>query len=126
MESPLSRAGLIEALRASTVLHELLASKKPGKAYAESLYFAGLNAESLKELDPLNLNETYYEACIHQLPNSPTARNCYLRLEGAILSDYSGFDSVPMPQSARDHLAELRKLSVPSEGFWMEWGKGHD
>jgi len=113
MESPLSRSGLIESLRASSILHELLAQKKPGKAYAEALYYAGLNAESLKDLDPFLLNEAYFEACVKHFPHSEIAKNCYLRLEGAQIADYSAFDGMPMPQTVRENLASLRKLVEP-------------
>lgn len=126
MESPLSRAGLIESLRASSLLHEMLTQKKPGKAYAETLYYTGLNAETLKDLDPLLLNQAYYEACIRHLPHSETAKNCYLRLEGAQIGEYSAFDSMPMPLKVRENLSALRKLAEPAEGSWMEWGKIHD
>jgi len=125
VESPLSRSGLIEALRASSVLHELLAQKKPGRAYAEALYYAGLNAEALRDLDPFPLNEAYFEACIRQLPHSDTAKNCYLRLEGAQIADYDAFEAMPMPQKVHDNLSALRKLAEPSEGSWMDWGT-HD
>lgn len=126
LESPLAKAGMIESLRASTILHELLAAKKPGKAYAETLYYAGLNAESLRELDPFLLNEVYYESCIRQLPHSEISKNCYLRLEGAQVADYSGFDSQPMPERVRENLANLRKLAEPTQGSWKEWGRGHE
>ncbi|MGZ3722531.1 MAG: hypothetical protein ACXVA9_06355 [Bdellovibrionales bacterium] len=126
MESPLSRAGLIESLRASAVLHDLLSENKRNKAYAETLYYAGLNAEALKDLDSFLLNEVYFEACIRSHPHSEIAKNCYLRLEGAQIADYSAFDSMPMPPKVRESLTALRKLAQPNEGSWMEWGKNND
>jgi hypothetical protein len=124
MESPLARAGLIESLRASGLLHELLAQKKPGKAYAEALYFAGLNAEALKDLDPFLLNEAYFEACVKHLPHSDIAKDCYLRLEGEQIADYGPFENTPMPQKVRNKLTDLRKLAEPVEGSWLDWDHG--
>jgi hypothetical protein len=126
MESPLSRPGLIESLRASSLLHELLAQQKPGKLYAETLYYAGLNAEALKELDPFLSNEAYFEACVHHFPHSETAKNCYLRLEAARTAGYSAFESTALPPNVREDLSTLRKLAQPIEGSWLEWGKGND
>lgn len=122
MESPLARAGLIEYLRASALLHQLLSDRKAGKTYAETLYYAGLTSEALKDLDASDLSESYYEACIRHLPQSETARNCYLRLEGLSIANYSQFDSAPMPADMRQHLDELKKLAEPKENTWREWG----
>ena len=120
LESPLSKAGLIESLRASAIFHDLLAQKKTGKVYAETLYSAGLNAESLRELDPFVLSEVYYESCIRQSPHSGVAKNCYLRLEGSQIAAYGGFDALPIPQRVRENLSNLRKLAEPTQGSWKE------
>lgn len=123
MESPLSRAGLVEQLRASALLHELLAQHKSGKTYAETLYYAGLTSEALKDLDLFSLSENYYESCIRQLPRSETARNCYLRLEGLTLANYSHFEAVPLPSGVRQHLDELKKMAESQENSWSNSGQ---
>ncbi len=122
-ETPLSRAGLIEFLRASARLHELLAEKKTGKVYAETLYQAGLTSEALRELDLYSLSEYYYESCIRSLPQSETARTCYVRLENEMMASYSSFDSGPLPASMRDRLENLKKLAESQDGGWTNWGK---
>jgi hypothetical protein len=118
VSTPLSRAGLIEALRSSAAFHELLQQKKPGKQYAEVLYLTGLASEGLKDLDPFLLNETYYEACIQHFPHSEIAKTCYIRLEGAELGDYAALDGVVMPAALRDRLAQLKKLAEISDNGW--------
>lgn len=125
MESPLARAGLIEDLRASALIHELLINRKSGNTYAETLYYAGLTAETLKELDVYNAAEYYYESCIRHLPRSPTAANCYLRLEGITMANLSQFDSAPIPANVRQRLDELKKLAEPKEKSWKDWGRDH-
>lgn len=122
MESPLARSGLIESLRASAILHGLLAQKRPGKVYAETLYYAGLNAEALRDLNPFLVHEDYFEACVRHYPHTETAKNCYLRLEGAQIADYGAFGSMPMPEKVKNDLSSLRKLAEPTEGHWLEWG----
>jgi hypothetical protein len=126
MESPLARAGLIEQLRASALLHDLLAHRKPGVAYAETLYYAALTSEALRELDVYSAPENYYESCIRHLPRSKVAANCYLRLEGITMANYSQYDSSPLPADIRQHLDELKKLAVPQERSWKDWGHDHD
>ena len=126
MESPVSRSGLVESLRASSVLHDLLVQKKPGRAYAETLYYAGLNSESLKDLDPFLQNQVYFEACVKHFPHTETAKNCYLRLEGAQTAEYGAFESMPLPLKVRESLSALRKIAQPNEGSWLEWGKDND
>jgi len=120
VEMPLSRAGLIEFLRASVILHDLLDLKKPGKSYAEILYSAGLASEALKELDLYNLSGFYYESCIRQSPHTLTSRNCYVRLETVELSNYAGFDSVGLPVRVRDHLEQLKQLALPNGKKWVD------
>ncbi len=120
MESPMSRAGLIEYLQASAVLHDLLSDKKPGKDYAEALYYGGVASEALRELDLLDTSERYFEACIRHLPNSPQARNCYIRLEAMQIASYSETESGRLPQTVRDNLNALKILAESKGKSWLE------
>ncbi len=119
-ESPMSRAGLIEYLQASGVLHDLLNDKKPGKDYAETLYYAGIASESLRELDLLDTSERYFETCIRHLPHSPQARNCYIRLESAQIAGYSESESGRLPPSVRANLDALKKLAETKGQPWLD------
>ncbi len=125
MESPLTRSGLVEQLRASAILHDLLKARKSGKAYAETLYYAGLTSEALKDLDVFNLSDNYYENCVRHLPRTETARNCYLRLESIIIANYSHFDSTPLPSDVRERLDRLKKLAETKDSSWSDWGERH-
>lgn len=120
METPLSRAGIIEFLRASAIMHDLLDQSKPGKLYAETLYSAGLASEALRDLDLYALSGFYYESCIRQAPHTTTSRNCFVRLETVELVNYSAFDSMPIPAHVRQRLEELKSLAQPSGKAWTE------
>lgn len=119
-ESPMSRAGLIEYLQASGVLHDLLNDKKPGKEYAEALYYAGISSEALRELDLLDTSERYFEACIRHLPHSPQARNCYIRLESSQIAGYAESESGRLPPAVREHLDALKKLAETKGQPWLD------
>jgi len=112
-ETPLSKSGLVETLRASAMLHQILDVKAPGSSYAEILYYAGLTSESLRELDPYSVSPYYYERCVRQAPRTEMAKNCYLRLEALEFADHSQFDAMPLAPSVRRRLEELRQLAIP-------------
>ncbi len=119
MESPLSRAGLIENLRASAMANELLSQARPEKEMAEIYYYAGLASEALDDLDLTDSSERHYERCIRVFPHSVTARNCYLRLEGHQLASYSAAE-IPVPQAVRDNLEALKKLAIEKGASWLD------
>lgn len=121
-ESMNSRAGLVEFLRASSLLHEILSDKKNYSVYGDALYTAGLAAESLRQINLWTLHEAYYESCIRFSPYTNLAKRCYLRLEALQLSAYSAYDGASVPSHVRDHLLELRALAEKSTGDFMDWG----
>lgn len=120
VELPMSRAGLIEFLRASVLLHDLLDKKTGDKSYAEILYSAGLASEALKELDLYSLSGFYFENCIRKAPHTMTSRSCYVRLETVELSNYAAFDGVGVPSHVRERLDQLRSLALPIGKSWVE------
>jgi hypothetical protein len=117
-----SRAGLVEFLRASSLLHDILSDRENIKVYGEALYTAGLVAESLRQINLWTLHEAYYESCIRYSPYTNLAKRCYLRLEALQLSSYSTYDGSEVPRHVRDHLLELRALAEKSTGDFMDWG----
>lgn len=117
-----SRAGLVEFLRASSLLHDILSDRANAKVYGEALYSAGLVAESLRQINLWTLHEAYYESCIRYSPYTNLAKRCYLRLEALQLSAYSAYDGAEIPAHIKDHLLELRALAEKSTGDFMDWG----
>ncbi len=116
------RAGLVENLRASVLLHEILSVGADDLASKQALYYAGLTSEALKDLTFDSMHESYYESCIRQMPYTDMARKCYVRLEGSVLTSYASDNSVMVPQHVREKLAELRYLAEQSEGLFIKWG----
>jgi hypothetical protein len=120
METPLARAGLIETLRASSILQDLLDKNQKGKDYAETLYYAGLASESLHDLDLLDLSDRYFESCIRTQPHSSIARNCYIRLESTQIGRFSGSETGRLPVSLQENLETLKKLAETPGQKWNE------
>lgn len=109
----LSDAGLVYHLRASMFLHDLLKNKKSDNAYAEALYYSGMAAEGLQDINLWTYDEAYYEACIRFRPHTEIATKCYLRFEalqlfvGKILSD----ENMTLSEDAKKRLDELKSLA---------------
>jgi len=117
-----NRAGLVDFLRASTLLHDLFSANDAASVYGEALYYAGLAAESLREINLWTLHEAYYEACIRHQPYTDLAKKCYLRFEALQLSAYAAYDGSFVPAGVRDHLSELKSLAEKQEGDFLDWG----
>lgn len=115
------QAGLVENLRASALLHEILSAGAQDLTSKQALYYAGLTSEALKDITYDSMYESYYESCIRQMPYTELAKKCYIRLEGSILTSYSYDDAVLVPISVRERLAELRALAEQSEGLFIKW-----
>lgn len=104
------RAGDVEYLRATALLHEGMKLVKSPKDQARALYLLGRSYEVLDELGSWNLHETYYEACLHKEPKSPMAKRCYSRLEASLYMGYSGSSGTNLPIEERERLKRLKAL----------------
>ena len=122
MSSPYSKAGLVEYLRASTLIHEILSDNSNAKLFGQGLYNAGLAAESLKNLNMWTLHETYYESCIRHSPFSTLAKKCYLRLEGVMRDTYAPYEGAPLPDYVSKRLFNLRALVQKDNTDISDWG----
>ena len=80
---PHNSAALIQYLRASGMTHELLENTRSSK-YGETLLYAGIVADSLRDLNMGYLDQYYYESCILNQPHSELAERCYSRLEASV------------------------------------------
>lgn len=103
------QSGLVEYLRASTLLHEATQQTKIPKKLAELYLLLGRTYDVLVDLGVWDLPEIYYLGCIQTLPNSPTAEVCYRYLERAVVAGYSGSAGIMVPADERERLKELRK-----------------
>jgi soluble cytochrome b562 len=106
------QAGLILYLRASAILHELMEVSKDKSNYGLVLYYAGISAEALKNIDVWKLGEHYFEVCIESSPYSIVAQNCYQQLENLTLSSYPNMKLIPdLEKRLQKRLAKFRDLS---------------
>lgn len=119
--SPLGQAGLVQFLRASSILHELLGQSPEQGQYGEMLYYSGLAAESLRDMNLWTLQDAYYESCIRHSPKTQIAKKCYLRLEAIQFSAYVTDDGAYLPREVRDRLIELKNLSQDTQEKLYDW-----
>jgi hypothetical protein len=89
------QAGLIIYLRASGILHELLETSRKAPTYSSTLYFAGLTANALKNVDVWKLGEHYFEVCIENSPNTVIAQKCYQQLEALVQQSHPNISLMP-------------------------------
>lgn len=78
--------GLIEYLRASTLLHEVIRTNQKDYINAHSMYLVAEASKPLKDVNLWNAHEAYYEACIRSWPETKLAQRCYVELEEELLS----------------------------------------
>jgi hypothetical protein len=104
--------GYVEYLRGSAILHELLRNPAASATEYATIYLAlGNSYETITALGLWELPEIYYEACIHESPNSQTAKSCYMHFEHTVLLGYTGSSGTNIPEDA---LAKLQRLCQKS------------
>lgn len=99
-------------LRATSILHTLLAQKITGPKKSELLYQMGLSYDALRDLNFWTLHEQYYEACIRNTPHTPIALECFKKYEESIFFGFSGSAGYSLPADIQLKLSELRGLSI--------------
>ncbi|MCM0606277.1 MAG: hypothetical protein KA715_09315 [Xanthomonadaceae bacterium] len=108
---PYDRSADVLYLRASAVLHDLLALYPKSLRSAEALYFLGLCYEVLRDVNLNEGNEFYYLACIHNSPHSDRSRECFKHYEQSVYLGFSGSGGTDIPNEVRKKLNELDALS---------------
>lgn len=97
---------LIATLRASALLHELLENSK-FPLYSDVLEYSGAAAEGLGDYD---LGQYYYEACIKEVPHTPMAERCFVKLYNSLRETNPFLSEQTVLQT---HLALLQELASP-------------
>jgi hypothetical protein len=106
------QAAFIIYLRASGILHELLESSRNSPTYSSTLYFAGLTAEALKNVDVWKLGEHYFEVCIENSPNTVISQKCYTQLEALVKQSHPNMNQMPeLAKRVETRLAKYKDLS---------------
>lgn len=103
-ERKVKGAGLIQNLRASAILHELLSRTQGGEGYQELLFMAGNMANSLKGLNLWTMQDAYFERCIRIDPNSSLAKKCYDNYESSLLRSYGASSKANLPEFIQNRL----------------------
>ncbi len=105
----------IDLLRATALLHQLLASRTGVLASmrAQALSWLGVAYERLNDLDIWGLSMFYDDAAIVALPHSPLARACLARYERNARELFSGNSGAALPAPIAARLKVLQALSAP-------------
>jgi hypothetical protein len=113
-EFPLDHSQDILYFRASSLLHDLLASPdRSAETTAKTLYWAGMASEATRDMNFWTLHETYYEQCIRTQPHSKQAELCFKRLKESITIGYSGSSGTQIPPDVKRRLDSLENRAGP-------------
>lgn len=107
-EFPLDHSQDILYFRASSLLHDLLASPdRSAETTAKTLYWAGMASEATRDMNFWTLHETYYEQCIRVQPHTKQAELCFKKLKESITIGYSGSSGTQIPPEVKRRLDAL-------------------
>jgi hypothetical protein len=101
---------LIQYLRASSLLHEILGSLRPSQQSQEMLWLAGQSAEHLRELNLWTMQDVYYEACARKKQDPSLSLKCYSALENSMIASYGVASRAGLPQFAKNQLDDLKRV----------------
>jgi len=99
---------LIQYLRASAILHDLLGKAQANQQSQEMLWLAGQSAEHLSELNLWTMQDVYYEACVRKNQDKNLSRSCYSAHENSLVSSYGAASRAGLPEFAKQHLDEVK------------------
>jgi hypothetical protein len=101
---------LIEYLRASSLLHEILGKVRSSQQSQEMLWLAGQSAEHLRELNLWTMQDVYYEACARKNQDPSLSLKCYNALENSMIAAYGVAGRAGLPQFAKNQLDDLKRV----------------
>lgn len=108
----------VALLRGTAILHQLLeqgAVKK--EVRPQALYLLGFAYTKLPLFFSESWAEMYLERCIHEYPNSGTARRAFVTYRDQIVDDYTGTAGTEMPAEVKLHLEQLRRKAFGEADF---------
>jgi hypothetical protein len=117
---------LIEYLRASALLHELV--EEPQQSFhADALDKAGIAEELLQPVSLAGVGQSYFETCIRSRPHSERAETCFSHLERSVREDTPFLQFDPGKEEALQvYLGDLRRLSLKSSEPAPDRNSVHD
>ncbi len=106
-----SNAGHIETLRANAILTLAFQGKPDHKVAAKMFYLTGQTYEMIPDHLFWTMHESFYSACVNQLPHSEQAMQCYRSFEESVVLGYSGSSGTRIPPDVMEELTALRKTA---------------
>jgi hypothetical protein len=104
-----SRAGLMDDLLASSLLHQLVEDPKLGKAdRAETYYLLGLTDAQVRSSPWLSDARWYLATAIHTAPHTETAERAFAAYEDMTLLEWTGSAGMDVPDDVQQELDRLR------------------
>jgi hypothetical protein len=116
----------VRHLRASTLMHSLLADYPNSKHTAEALFLIGNSYDVMGDLGYFSLGEVYFEACIDKSPHTDISRICFSRYKDSVVFGYSGSSGIHIPGAIQRHLNELETKARPIEKASNKQGTSND
>ena len=101
---------LIQYLRASALLHELLGKSGANEQSQEMLWQAGQAADYLSELNMWTMQDAYYEACVRRNQEKALSQKCYGALENSMIASYGVASKAGLPPFVQKQLGMLQDL----------------
>jgi hypothetical protein len=111
-----SRAGLIDDLLASSILHGLLEDpKQPTAERAETYYLLGLTDAQVRASPWLSDAAWYLTSAIQTAPHTPLAEKAFDAYEDMTLLSWTGSAGIDVPPDVAAELDRLRALAGPKK-----------
>ena len=102
----------VEYLRATSVLHDMIAKTKDKKTRAQIFSLLGDSYDVLSEGGFWEIPELYYEACVREWPRKGSlSKKCFIGYERSIILGYSGSMGILVPSVEKEKLLELKKMA---------------
>jgi hypothetical protein len=112
---PYSRAGLIDDLLASSVLHRLIEDPALSPAdRAEAYYLLGVTDAQVRSSPWLSDSAWYLASAIRTAPHSATAKRAFDAYEDMTILEWSGSAGTNLPNDVVNELDRLRVLAGPA------------
>ena len=115
-EFPYSKAGLIDDLIASSILHRLLEDPKQERlARAETYYLLGVTDATVRSSPWLSDADWYLATAVRTAPHTAIAARAFEAYEDMTILEWTGSAGTQMPDDVVEELDRLRALAVKAD-----------
>jgi hypothetical protein len=99
---------LVQHMRASTILHEVLGRVRGGRHYQEMFWRAGESANYLRNFNLWTLQDIYYEQCVRVGGDIALSKTCLKALEASMVTSYGVASKSGLPEFLKVRLESLK------------------